>query len=163
MSRGVCSELFTYWHLCLLQPRENQCPCWRLCRPLISTAKCQWYWQHCLVSHSPVFLTPEQFGIPHYLSLVVLDPVSHWNLMLLSRGGEPRLWGETARATGKEGAVRAGPVLSQSSMGRAWQQQCATAGQCEGTHSTQGFSGTTRVGLHSDQSQAALGDLSPSM
>lgn len=33
------------------------------------------------------------------------------------------------------------------------------AGQCEGGHSIKGFSGTTGVGLHSDQRQTALCDL----
>lgn len=155
MPRGFCSELITYWHLSLLQPKENQCPCWRLCGALIITDKCQWYWKHCLVSHSHVFLSPEQFGIPHFLSLVVLDPVSHWNLMFLSRGGEPRLWGEAARATGNNPF----PELP-------WAQHGSSSVPCRavgGTHSTQGFSGATGVGLLSDQSQAALGDLSPSM
>lgn len=52
--------------------------------------------------------------------------------------------------------TKAGAVLSQSSMGTAWQQQCPTAGQCEGTQSTQGFSAATGVGLHSDQSRQLL-------
>lgn len=113
MSWRVCSELITYWHLSLLQPKVSQSvPMLKAMWALNIHRLCQWYWQHCLVSLSPVFLTPEQFRIPHYLSLVVLDPVSHWNLMFLSTGGDQ---GCEERQPEPGKAVRAGTALSQSS------------------------------------------------
>lgn len=92
--------------------------------------RCQRYWQHSLVSHSPVLLTPEQSGIPLYFSLVVLDPVSHWNLISC----EER---QTEHREGCEGrTVQSCCVHSMA----------AAVPHCRaqwGTHSTQGFSGTT--------------------
>lgn len=119
MSWGVCSELIRYWHLPLLQPKENQSvPMLKVMWALIFTGvrdigSTVW----CPIA---LFSSPQSNLESHFISLLWCKTWFPTEISFLVR--------RDRQNTGK--AVRA--EQSRAAVCTAWQQQCPTAGHSEG-------------------------------
>lgn len=118
-----------YLHLFLLQTQANQ---------PVPMLKVMWAVSVTLASSTawcPCF-SPNTIGIPRYLSPVVLHPVSHWNLIFFSTGGdqswEERQPGSQRRLWGMEQSFdpayqRGHPALWAIQMLRGWDRTMTRA------------------------------------